>query len=464
MDRRLVRRCLPSVAALVALAAPGPVSAHRLSGRFVSPLPLGAYLTGAALAVGLSFAFLLLRAGPAAAVPGGSGGDPRPERTFGVGRPVRLGLGAIGLIGWAWVVLVVGLLGSETEGDPASLFLWTYGWVAIPILSAAIGPLWTWLDPFSTLQRLGAGVLRRLRIGAAEPVPYPARLGQWPAAIGFAVVVWLELAVPAARGGRTLGLVLVGYTALTLLGMAWYGRDAWRRNADVFSVWFALVGRLAPLATTADAGRLRVRGFGSGLLEPGWSRAGLVLVAVATGGILFDGLSQTQAFFDAFGRPGVAEMTVLLAAFLGLVAGSAIVVSRVVGVAALGAGLVPIALGYLVAHYLTFLLFDGQRILLLLDDPLGQGAHLLGLSRFEPLTDWLPAGVAWALQLTAVVGGHLVGAWAGHAVAIRDGLLAGRPLAAIRGRQVPLALQMVGLTALTLWSLGQAIVTQAPGG
>jgi hypothetical protein len=64
----------------------------------------------------------------------------------------------------------------------------------------------------------------------------------------------------------------------------------------------------------------------------------------------------------------------------------------------------------------------------------------------------------WTVQLASVVGGHMLGAWAGHVVAALEAPreLAGRPLTL---RQVPLAVVMVALTTLTLWSLGQAIVT-----
>jgi hypothetical protein len=67
----------------------------------------------------------------------------------------------------------------------------------------------------------------------------------------------------------------------------------------------------------------------------------------------------------------------------------------------------------------------------------------------------------WTIQLAAVVGGHMLGAWAGHVVAALDAPpeLAGRPLTM---RQVPLAVVMVALTTLTLWSLGQAIVVTPP--
>src|SRR5439155_26321038 len=85
----------------------------------------------------------------------------------------------------------------------------------------------------------------------------------------------------------------------------------------------------------------------------------------------------------------------------------------------------------------------------------------LGWAFFEPSSAFLPPGVVWAVQLAAVVGGHMLGAWAGHVVSARESGAA-RGARAHRRREVPLAVIMVCLTTLTLWSLGQALVVQAP--
>ncbi len=138
------------------------------------------------------------------------------------------------------------------------------------------------------------------------------------------------------------------------------------------------------------------------------------LAALGVGSILFDGLSQTQPFFDLFGAPGVGGKTLLLFAWLGLLALAAMLLTRLVGVPATGAGLLPIALGYLIAHYLTYLLIDGQRIIVAISDPFQQGWDLFGTAFHEPSGAWLPPGLVWTVQLAAVVGGHMLGAWAGH--------------------------------------------------
>ncbi len=276
--------------------------------------------------------------------------------------------------------------------------------------------------------------------------------------------MWLELAVPAARGGRFLALALLAYTLVTLLGMAQFGRDAWRGHGETFSVWFSMLGRLAPLALVEGApdGTLVRRRLASGLAGAAWTADRLVLVALAVGSVIFDGFSQTDVFFAWFGAPGPAATTALLAVFLGGLAVVVLAASRFVGVAAMGAGLVPIAVGYLVAHYLTFLLVDGQRFAIAATDPLGLGWDLLGIGEFEPSGAWIAPWLAWGIQLGAVVAGHVVGAWAGHAAAVRAvaGVPAALAAADVRLRQVPLAVLMVTLTTLTLWSLGQNIVRE----
>ena len=297
-------------------------------------------------------------------------------------------------------------------------------------------------------------------MGAWSPAAYPERLGRWPAAIGFAGFVWLEL-VDAGGGPSTLFVVLVGYTAFTLAMMAQFGRDTWRANGETFTVWYRLLGRLAAYALVDEDGRVRRRSFASGLLEPGWSVADAALTALGVGSILFDGLSQTQPFFDVFGAPGTAQETVLLFAWLGVLVLAALMLTRVVGIAATGAGLLPIAVGYLIAHYLTYLLIDGQNILVAISDPFQQGWDLFGTAFHEASGSWLPPGLVWTAQLAAVVGGHMLGAWGGHVNAAAHAP-AGTDPSTIRRREIPLAVVMVALTTLTLWSLGQAIVVAPP--
>ena len=445
-----------AAAVLVVLAAlafaPASAGAHSLDATYQSRLPLVVYLIGAALTVALSFAFLLLADVRA---------DPPRTDAPGTLPPawIRYPLRAIGLIGWLWIV-AQGVVGGTSAGEVSTLFLWVFGWVGIAILSALVGPVWHWLDPFATLFDLGAAALRAVGVRGWDPAEYPDRLGRWPAVIALAFFVWLELVADVAGSGP-LFIVLVGYTVLTLAMMAQFGRDPWRRDGETFSVWFGLLNRLAPYGLTDDGERVRRRPYASGVLESGWGVADIALIGIGTGSILYDGLSQTSPWFSVFGPTSVATETLVLAGFLALIVVASLLVARLVGISATGAGLLPIAAGYLIAHYFTYLLIEGQRIIVAIADPLQQGSDLggFGWAFFEPTSDWLPPGLVWTIQIAAVVGGHMIGAWSGHVVAARDSRVSDH---SHRRREVPLAVIMVFLTTLTLWSLGQALIVEAP--
>ena len=204
----MMRTALILVAsASVALCWPAAASAHTLDGHVESGLPLGVYLAAAAIAVALSFATVAVRDVRADVRP--------PGPTQQVPRALVRALRAIGLLGWLWIATQA-IAGGSSSADVASLFLWVYGWVGLAMASALVGPVWAWLDPFATLHDVGAAVGRLLHLRGWKPAPYPRRLQEWPAVAGLAFFVWLELAYV----GRSTGIVMLGYTAVTLVAMA----------------------------------------------------------------------------------------------------------------------------------------------------------------------------------------------------------------------------------------------------
>jgi hypothetical protein len=422
-----------------------PAGAHTLHGDVDAPLPFAAYLAGAAIAVALSFVFVAF--GDDRLAP-----KPEPGRVRTLWRPLRWLLRAIGLGAWLWVAAQT-LVGGTSDAEVASLVLWVYGWIGLAVASALLGPVWAWLDPFSTLYDLTAALFRPTGLQLPGRAPWHRRTRAWPAVVTMGFFVWLELG-GRVGGGRELGVVLLVYSLVTLVGMAWYGKHRWRAHGEVFSVWFGLLGRLAPygLVGRRREGRVQRRSFGYGLTHEPWSASLLAVVAVATGSVIWDGLSQTQVFYDLVGDLHPVVDTVLLLGFLGSMSAVVVGVGRRVGYVATGAGLVPVAVGYVVAHYLTYLLTEGQRIVVAFSDPLQQGWDLFGTVRFEPTDEWLASSAVWTMQVIVVVLGHVVGASLGHR-AVRQRRKAGEETS-----QWPLVALMVALTVLTLWSLGQNLV------
>jgi hypothetical protein len=113
---------------------------------------------------------------------------------------------------------------------------------------------------------------------------------------------------------------------------------------------------------------------------------------------------------------------------------------------------VPIVVGYIVAHYLSFFVTVGQQTVVQLSDPMGTGANLLGTGNLQ-VDYWIvshPTFLA-VTKVVAVVTGHLLGVISAHDRAIR--LLPRRHQ--LTG-QVPLLLVMVFYTVTGLYLLFSA--------
>jgi hypothetical protein len=121
--------------------------------------------------------------------------------------------------------------------------------------------------------------------------------------------------------------------------------------------------------------------------------------------------------------------------------------------------LVPIAIAYHLAHYFTYLLIQGQRIISLASDPLGLGWNLLGTATYQPDIGIVGARFAWYTAVTAVVLGHMVAVYVAHVIALRE---FPNPRRALRS-QYPMLVLMVGYTMVSLWILAQPIVETGTG-
>jgi len=114
--------------------------------------------------------------------------------------------------------------------------------------------------------------------------------------------------------------------------------------------------------------------------------------------------------------------------------------------------LVPIAVVYVVAHYLTFLIFQGQAMSYLASDPLGQGWDLFGTADSAIDFSLISQNATWYLQVGAVVLGHVAALTLAHDRALT---LYQDSRTAVRS-QVWMLLIMIGFTTTALWLLKSA--------
>ncbi len=353
------------------------------------------------------------------------------------------------LAGGAGIVLLVtvivsGLVGTENPlNNFATVFVFIVFWVGLAFLSVCCGNVFGALSPWRALGRA-------LRLRGRRP--YPERLGRWPAVAGLAGFAWIELASGWGEQPRTLAIAVAGYTLVTLGAQAVYGTEPWTARGEAFAVYFGLLARISPVERRDGVLGLRPPLVAVSRLDRAPGTVALLMVMIGT--VTFDGLSQGTLWLNLTGGDGG-----VLTATLGIAAATALVSAFYAigardgeGRRAFAHSLVPIAMVYVAAHYLSYLAFEGQSIVYLSSDPLGEGWNLFGTATASIDYGWLSQNAIWYLQVGFVVTGHVGALMLAHDRALET---AGDARAAVRSQQRMLVV-MVGFTGLALWLLSAA--------
>ena len=474
-----------ATALFVCLAAVS-ASAHGFGQRYELPLPLSFYFVGGAAAVVFSFVvvglFVRQTRRPSASARIDLLAHPFGRLLALLALPLKLIAFVLFL-----VTIYAGFFGNQ---DPyrniAPTLVWIIGWVGLAYVSALIGDVWALINPWRTLFDAADSLYRR---NTGRPLslnwPYPSALGAWPAVVLLLAFSWIELVYPNPAVPRHIAGFALAYSVLTWSGMLLFGRDAWLRHGEVFSVVFGTFARFAPTEViVADpmSGRRSswtLRPFAAGLVgeTASPSIAAFVLLLLST--VLYDGLLGTPEWavlervltapLASFGEPAVlAVRTICLVAFWLLFLGTYRLVSVLMSWTMGGVRspreiaqsfaftLIPIAIGYHVAHYFLFLLVQGQYIVPLISDPFGYGWNLFGTAGYRPDIAIVGARFAWYLAVSAVVLGHIVAVYLAHVRAMQ--IFDAR--AAVLRSQVPLTALMVVYTFVSLSILAEPIVQQ----
>jgi len=498
MPARRAARAL--LAGALALAAPGPALAHAFGARYDLPLPLSLYLAGAGAAVALSFVVVALFVRR----------DPPREPARGIdllglpvlgllGRPVVRGAVRIAAVALFALVLATGFAGVQsTTRNFAPPFVWVIWWVGMAYVCALAGNLWLLVNPWRIVfDRVQAAARAAGCSGAGGARTLPAGVGCWPAVALFAAFAWLEMVSSVGEAPRPLAWLVLAYSLLTWTGMAIFGRDAWLAAGEAFHVAFGVLARFAPTAPERAGRRpaLRLRPFGAGLVGDRPASASLtafVLLMLAT--VSYDGFIETETWAGLLDWMATSEAlrplllalrgagVDLLAAiettglvvfpllFLAVYLAFSAAVARLGGGGSVGSSvgtgavarrfvlsLVPIAIAYHLAHYLSYLLLAGQLVIPLASDPFGFGWDLLGTADYRIDISVTSARLSWYTAVVAIVAGHVVAVWVAH----RTALATFRDRRAALLSQLPMLVLMVGYTMTSLWILSQPIVETA---
>ena len=481
-SRQLPRWPLASLASAALALLATPADAHGFGQRYDLPIPLSFYLVGAAAAIVVSFLIVALFARE---VPR-SEAYPRVD-LLGTswGRRIASPAAALALQLLALAAFIITVI-AGFRGDPnpyrniAPTMVWVITWVGLAYVSAFVGNLWALVNPwrtvFESIETIYQGITRR---PLARQLTYPAVLGVWPAFVLLLAFAWIELVYPDPAVPLVIAWLAIAYSVLTFAGMFVFGCERWLAHGEVFSLVFGTFARFAPIELEAGPPcKVRLRPYGAGLLDSravSTSMMAFVLLLLAT--VLYDGalgtpewgsfesaiapaLSALGAFkFLAIRTAGlVAFWLVLFGAYVAICAlMSAVTATRVAPLAmarSFALTLVPIAIGYHLAHYFTFLLIQGQYIIPLASDPFGLGWNLFGAAGYRVDIAIVGARFSWYTAVTAILVGHIAAVYLAHAKAMQ---VFGARAVALRS-QVPLTALMVVYTLVSLSILAEPLV------
>ena len=435
----------------------GITLAHGIGGAKDLPISPELAIAGATAALVVSFTVLAV-----------AWRTPRyDERTTGQPAPTWLS-GIVDSTWWrvGWRVLGMALflyvgaaavVGKDLVINPVFGVFYVWWWVGLVPLSLLCGPVWRAISPVRTIN------LAFAKVSGSDPdrgvFTYPERLGHWPAALGLLAFVWLELVYPYSTELGPVRLWCAAYVAVMLVGGALFGNVFYER-CDPFEVYSTLASRMS--AWGRRDGVLLIRSPLANL-DATPVRPGLVaVVAVLFGSTAFDSFKDSTHWVQFVQGSTTSAYLLNNLGLLAFCVGVGLIFAAGTMCTGLGDDLrrralpdlfahsvVPIVIGYVIAHYLSYLVEVGQLTLVQLSDPFSTGANYLGTGDLD-VSYWLsyhPTLLA-NVKVIAVVIGHVLGVIAAHDRAIR--ILPKRHQ--LTG-QLPLLMAMIAFTVGGLYLL-----------
>ncbi|CAB4912591.1 unannotated protein [freshwater metagenome] len=437
--------------------AGGAISAHGLGGAKDLPIPSELAIAGAVAALVISFTVLAV-AWREPRYDAATSGRPAPawlDRLVS-SRALAVSARVLGLAFFLYVGAAA-VFGKDSLINPFLGTFYVLLWVGLVPASLLFGKFFKAVSPARTIAMLFARIS-----GVPEGqglYAYPARLGYWPAAAGLFAFVWLELVYPGSTDVGPVRLWVAAYLGIMLIGSAVWGTTFLAR-ADPFEVYSSLVAKLSVWGRRD--GVLVIRSPLANL-DTLVARPGLVaVVGVLFGSTAFDSFRESTPWLklvQSMSASRVLPDTLALVCFSVGVALVLTLATMATGVTSetprralpdlFAHSVVPIIVGYIVAHYLTYFFEYGQQTLIQLSDPFSRGDDYLGTADLQ-INYWLsmhPTFLA-VTKVVAVALGHVVGVVAAHDRAIK--LLPRRHQ--LTG-QLPLLVAMVGFTVGGLYLL-----------
>lgn len=467
------------VAILVGLTpffiAPQPVSAHSFGKLYNLPVPFWMYLYGGIAAIIASFLLIgyFVNKTKEAVTYKTIPLSQREFFRFLTSSRFFLFLKVISVFLF-FLTILSGIVGSDL---PMLNFNMTFFWIifvlGLTYLTAIIGNIYAIINPLKVLTEW---VEKIFDIKAKGIMPYPKSLGYYPALVFYIIFIWIELFGETTP--LSLSIMLVMYANVNIFSVMLFGKDAWFTYGELFSVFFRLIGKMAPIEYSK--GKLFLRPPFVGLLKNKADHFSLLLfILFMLSSTAYDGFRETTPSYQLYWqnlddvmRPFLAKNSyqiyqtiglllspfVFLAVYLLLVWLAKVITKSKKSIKELSLqfafSLIPVAFVYNVAHYFTLLITEGSNMGRLISDPFGMNWNVFGTTNI-PSIPAVDANFVWHTQVAVILLGHVIGVYIAHLIALK--VFPSHKKALIS--QVPMLFLMVIYTMAGLWILSQPITS-----
>ena len=367
-------------------------------------------------------------------------------------------------------LIIFGYIGSRDPlANPLSLFIWSVWFMVMPVIQIIFGNVWAFLNPWYGFGRLFFKNEILFKLDQNYSLVFSS--------VGFLLFSLFMLVDIAPDDPDRLANIVTIYLLVNFIFMKIFGVD-WLKNGECFTSFYRLLSKLSWI--WIKEGKIYVGFFGSQLKDINtFPPMSVLFLSIILATLSFDGLNETFLWFkiinvnplEFYGRSSVvlenSSGLIFFAILLFLIFSITIFLGHkfinekvtfknIIGINSIA--LLPIALAYHIAHYLTSFLVNIQYSYKVASDPLNNGMDLLNLGDFNVTTSFFntieTVKLIWFIQAAAIVIGHVIAVLLAHSIC--EGYL--KTKSSILISQFPISIFMIGYTFLGLWILSTPTV------
>ena len=308
------------------------------------------------------------------------------------------------------LLTVPGLVSNESSHTSVSpLLLWVIIWIGIPVLSLFFGDIYSKINPLTIFSKKTSQNTSSMYISC----------------ILFLCFAWFELVWRKPGNPTHIGIVFVAFFVIVFSLTRFQKRSP--IEVDPLYVLHYLYSRMKITSRYKPVNRM-INAIASSTKVKGIEYFHCLMI----GAVTYDGLSGTVAWYNQFGSLSLNiffNTSMFLACILVVMAlyrFSCYFAIRTSGTShdinfisnQFAHTMLPISFAYHITHYISLLLFEGQTFLYRLNDPLGLGWNIFGISDVTVNYFLSPVGL-WSLQVVVTLLGHILAVVLAHDLTVK---------------------------------------------